>query len=133
MSRLRSHFNPGRWIVERERFHLDAGAKPPSTDVVERVADIIPSMMKKMGLEERFWEQSLVSSWPSIVGEAVARHTRPGRVQRKTLYIFVRNAAWLGELSRYGQREILANIQAKFGADRITSLRLQQDPDMAQP
>ena len=85
--------------------------------------------MKQLGLENRLWEEALLSEWPALVGEQVARQTRPGRLDHKVLYVFVSHSTWLNELSRYGQKQMLANLQARFGADRIKSIRLQLDPD----
>jgi predicted nucleic acid-binding Zn ribbon protein len=102
---------------------------PSTPDISGRVGDTILSVMKKLGLEDRFWEQSLVSEWSTLVGEQVARHTRPGRIQQGTLHVFVTNSAWLHELMRYGQRPMLENIQRRFGREKIRSLRLQADPD----
>ncbi len=91
--------------------------------------NVLPQVMKKLGLEQRFWEQSLINEWEHLVGPQVAKYSRPGRLDRKVLHIFVTHPAWLSELSRYGQKQLLANLQARFGADRIKSVRLQLDPD----
>lgn len=96
------------------------------------MADVVPRLMKQFGLEDRYWEQALLTEWVSIVGEQVARRTRPGRVQNQTLYVFVTSSAWLSELSRYGQKQMLENLQKKFGAEKIKSLRIQMDPDVRQ-
>ena len=86
--------------------------------------------MKQFGLEQRLWQNRLAEEWESLVGPQVAGHTRPGRIERKVLYVFVAHSAWLSELQRYGQKQqMLANIQARFGADRIKDLRLRLDPD----
>ena len=37
--------------------------------------------------------------------------------------------AWLSDLSRYGQKQVLANLQKRFGADKIKSIHLQLDPE----
>lgn len=96
---------------------------------VRRPDQLIPNLLKRMGLEARFWEEELIKEWTVLVGEQVAQHTRPGGVESGTLVVFVRHPAWLSELSRYGQKQILANIQNRFGTDRIKRLRLQLDPD----
>lgn len=118
----------GRWQLYRERFQLDEYARPAPPESLALLSDSLPAVMKSLGLEERFWEQQLVEEWPALVGAAVAKHARPGRVQRQVLYVFVKNSAWLNELVRYGQKQMLANIQKRFG-DRIKSVRIQLDPD----
>lgn len=128
MTRRKQRFSRGAWEVERDRFQLTDPAPPPP-DQCEKVGDLVPSLMKQLGLENRLWEEALLSEWPALVGEQVARQTRPGRLDHKVLYVFVSHSTWLNELSRYGQKQMLANLQSRFGADRIKSIRLQLDPD----
>jgi predicted nucleic acid-binding Zn ribbon protein len=85
--------------------------------------------MKQLGLENRLWEQALINEWESLVGPQVAKHARAGRLERKVLHIFVDHPAWLSDLSRYGQKQLVENLQKRFGADKIKGIRLQLDPD----
>jgi predicted nucleic acid-binding Zn ribbon protein len=123
--------SPGRWKIEQERLRLDPRQRPPEVSTSGRITDVVTDLVRQVGLEERMWEQTLLAEWPRLVGEQVARRSRPGRMYRKVLTVFVSNSAWLGELSRYGQQQMLDNIQKRFGSDRIQSLRLQLDPDQA--
>ena len=128
MPRRKQRFSRGDWEVQRDRFQLtDPAPAPP--DRCEKVGDLVPTLMKQLGLENRLWEEALISEWPALVGEQVARQTRPGRLDRKILYVFVSHSMWLSELTRYGQKQMLANLQARFGADKIKSIRLQLDPE----
>lgn len=120
----------GRWKIEQERCRIDDRHHPPETSATCKVGELIPGLLRQAGLEERLWEHELLNEWPALVGPQVARRARPGRVQRKTLVVFVSNSAWLNELSRYGQQQILDNVQKRFGKDRIQALRLQIDPDL---
>ena len=93
------------------------------------IGEVIPAIMKRMGLEEQHWMTELSGEWDKIVGEDVARHTRPGKVQGDALVVFVDNSVWLNELSRYGKVPMLANLKKRFGSGKIDSLRFQLDPD----
>jgi len=42
----------------------------------------------------------------------------------------VRHPGWLSELSRYSQKQILENMQKRFGRDKIRNVRIQLDPDL---
>ncbi|MBN1268539.1 MAG: DUF721 domain-containing protein [Kiritimatiellae bacterium] len=95
----------------------------------QSIGDVIPGVMKQLGLDKHLWEQAILSEWPALVGPQVAAHTRPGRIERGTLFVFVSHSTWLNELSRYGKTEMLANLQKRFGAEKIKSVRLQLDPD----
>lgn len=124
---------PGRWAIERERFHLPRERQTAEPAPSTPIGEVIPGLLKQVGLADRLWEQTLLAEWSSLVGDQVARRARPGRMHRGTLVIFVSNSAWLSELSRYGQQQILENIQKRFGAGRIQGIRLQLDPDLPGP
>ena len=104
------------------------GAAP--RDLGRPIQELLPEVMKSLGLDQRMWEQALLDEWPQIAGPHLARRARPGRLERRTLHVFVSHSAWLSELQRYGQAELLAKLQARFGKDRIERLRLQLDPDI---
>jgi hypothetical protein len=119
-------YSRGRWAVERERCQLTGN--PPAPERAARLPDLLDGVMKSLRLDYQFWMQKLAADWPDLVGEQVARRTRPGSLQRRTLVVFVENSVWLGELNRM-RATMLANLQARYGAERIRSLRLQLDPE----
>ena len=124
----RRRYNRGRWHLERERHQLSGNIAPSDTKE-DGVRDVIAGVLSRLGMDDHLWMRELEPAWPSLVGPAVAAHTRPGRYQNGLLTVFVANSAWLSELMRFGQKEMLARIQARFGAKNIRSIRLQADPD----
>jgi predicted nucleic acid-binding Zn ribbon protein len=128
MVRKRNSFNAGAWQVQRERFRLEKDAPAPAEHIVP-MAEAVAEMMSKLGLDDRLWEQQLLSEWEVFVGPQVAKQTRPGRIQRGVLSIFVSHPTWLAELERSGKQHILKNLQERFGTEKIRSVRLQLDPD----
>lgn len=126
----RRHLNAGRWQLERERFQLPSHCRPASGGEISSAGSVAADLLKKAGLESKLWEQTLIDEWLTLVGDAVARRARPGQMQRKVLTIYVSNAAWLNELSRYGKTEMLNKLQSRFGPERIVDLRFQPDPDL---
>lgn len=125
-----SPYSPGRWSIERERFHLEPGRPQPIPDRASKLSDLIPAFLKEVGLEDKAWQQTLLNEWPQLVGEQVARRARPGRMQNRVLTVFVSSPVWLNELTRYSRPQMLKNLQARFGAELIRDLRLQPDPDL---
>lgn len=119
-------FSRGQWQVQRERHHLDRDT-PPETGQSTSLAEVIPSVVKELGLADEVLHRALLDEWTTLVGPQVAQHAHPGRLERRVLCIFVDSSAWLSELSRYGQKQLLANLQKRFG-DAIRSVRLQLDP-----
>jgi len=95
------------------------------------ISQIIPGLMKKFGIEEQHWLTVLEKEWSDIVGKAVAKHTRPSRLEKRKLVVFVDSSVWLNELVRYSRGKILANLQKRFGQDKVRSIAIQLDPDGA--
>ncbi len=117
-----------RWQVDRERFQLH-DRRPPAPYRVFTTEQVVPSVMKKIGLDQPMWEQRLAGEWESVIGEQVAQHTRPGRLQHNILYVYVPNSVWLAELRQFAEKAMLEKLQARFGPARIKGIRLQIDPD----
>ena len=63
-----------------------------------RVGDILPAVLKSIGLDKRLKERELLELWPEVVGEGIASRTRAVRVERGVLYVEVMHSAWLQEL-----------------------------------
>jgi predicted nucleic acid-binding Zn ribbon protein len=119
----------GQWAVYRERVRIKDHFQPRQRKDGKVFSDGVSTLMKQMGLDEQHWVETLSKEWQEIVGKGVGKHTRPGRIAGCTLYVFVDSSVWLNELKRYGQKEMLANLQDRFGANRIRSLSIQIDPD----
>ena len=98
-----------------------------SLDHSVRIGDLIPGVMAELGLVSQLWLSELEQEWGALVGESVAKHTRPGRLDQDRLIVFVDNSAWLHERSRYGETEMLSAVRVRFG-DKVRSLVLRLDP-----
>jgi predicted nucleic acid-binding Zn ribbon protein len=122
------NFNRGKWQVERERLRLPDRRPPAGVGDASTIAAIIPSVMKQFGLGDQHWLETVDGEWPEMVGKDVAKHTRIGGITDKNLTVYVDNTVWLSELSRYGREKMLGNLQKRFGADRIRSVKLLLDP-----
>jgi predicted nucleic acid-binding Zn ribbon protein len=119
----------GRWQVQRERCHLDSDTRLYPSFMDGALGEAVPELVRKLGLADTYWEHTLEREWPTLVGEQLARHTRPGRMNRGVLYVYVTSAPWLAELNRMGLKPMLENVQRRFGESRVKSIRLQPDPD----
>ncbi|MBP7829693.1 MAG: DUF721 domain-containing protein [Kiritimatiellae bacterium] len=126
MARRRKSFNRGSWEVQRERLRLEGRAPPPDFAVAS-LSDVLPGVVKKMGLAAPFWMESLRRDWPSIVGPDVAKRSRPGHLDNKTLTIFVSHPTWLMELKRM-ERQVLERVRAACGGETVRAVRLALDP-----
>lgn len=128
-ARRRGQVGRGRWELERERCRIDEKIPRPPAREAQPIAPIVFALLSKLGIEQPEWMGALQEDWPRIVGLAVAAHTRPGRLDRRRLIVFVDSSVWLSELMRYGRSQMLANLQKKLGPGRVDSVTLQLDPD----
>ena len=127
--RAQSKYKRGQWRVQRERLQIGNPEAPVDSENVT-IGQVIPALMKRMGLKEQHTIGMALEDWPAIVGPAVAAHTRPGSVKYGRMVVFVDSAVWLSELTRGGGREqMLANVRKKLGYETVKSLVLQPDPD----
>ena len=85
-------------------------------------------VLTRFGLEQQLWLGRLAGEWARYAGAPVAAHTRPGSFDKTagTLCVFVDSSVWLSELKRYGQQQLLANLQRDF--PQVKTVRLQADP-----
>jgi predicted nucleic acid-binding Zn ribbon protein len=90
--------------------------------------EAVSAVMKRLGLEERLWMTTIETEWPELVGEAVAKHTRPGTLESGRLVVFVDSSVWLSEIRRYGMSQMLSNLRNRYGARRVRSVVLRLDP-----
>ena len=113
--------------MQKERFATNLPAPPPPFDV-HPLGDIIPGVMKKIGIHGRMHEAAMMEEWPRLVGPQLAGHTRPGKLEHEVLTVFVDHSAWLSELSRYGKKQLVDKLNKRFGAGWIKSIHLSIDP-----
>ncbi|MFO7871122.1 MAG: DUF721 domain-containing protein [Kiritimatiellia bacterium] len=119
----------GKWQLHRERCRLRGSETGFRSGEAVAIGDVVPSVMKKLGIESQHWLTVMNTDWEKLVGPEVARHTRPGRFERGRLTVFVDSSVWLNELARYGREEMLSNLRREFGGKRVKSLNLRLDPD----
>ena len=89
----------------------------------KRVADVLPGLLKKLGLEEKASHAAFGPVWKAAVGLNIALHTKPVQFQRGCLIVAVDTPVWKMELERHCKGDILARLGAKDS--RIKSLRFQ--------
>lgn len=86
--------------------------------------DIVPAMMKNLGLAQRYKAEIILLNWRQIVGEDIAAHTRPGKINRRVLTLAANNAVWAHHLSTL-KEEIIAKINAFAGEKAVSDLKFQ--------
>lgn len=99
-----------------------SGAGPDARDP-QPLGLMVGKVAKKHGWEPRISEGTLFGMWTSIVGDDIAAHAEPTRLEGTVLHISASSTAWATQL-RYLQGQILAKIAKVIGHGMVTSLRI---------
>lgn len=59
----------------------------------EEVGNIVPQLLREIGLETPLNEWRAVEAWPEIVGKRVAATTDSVRIYNQVMYVKIRSAA----------------------------------------
>jgi predicted nucleic acid-binding Zn ribbon protein len=87
-----------------------------------RVGDVLPSVLRDLGLQARFRERRVVEQWALVVGPELARRTRALRCDNGTLFVHVDHGAWMQEL-HFIEKKLLARMQAACPDVQLTRIR----------
>lgn len=90
------------------------------------VGDIIPAVMRILGLESRMDEGRLVREWPLIVGVLLASKSCPLDLKNGVLTVEVRDNSWMQEI-RFHQKRIIEKINDRFPNLGVTEIRLRME------
>jgi predicted nucleic acid-binding Zn ribbon protein len=88
------------------------------------VGEILPRVFQIMGLDDRLEEAKLIQGWAAVVGDVVAKKSRPRAVREGVLYVGVESSVWMQELW-YRQQQIIERIGQEFPKVKITAIRLE--------
>ncbi len=102
----------------------DGTARTVKRDSTRRVGDLLPRVLKGLGLEGKLEEGRLREEWPRIVGGAIASRSRPRTVRGATLVIDVVNNVWMNEI-QFHRSEIVRKIRKEFPSLEIEDIRLK--------
>lgn len=91
----------------------------------QSIGDILPSIIDKLGLAKKVKETQIVTDWSKIVGETIAKHCRPVKLDKGYLTINVDSSPWLNELSRYSKGMILKKVKERLGSKSVRDIRFR--------
>jgi len=93
---------------------------------MERASDILGKVLRRLDRPEAAlaW---LSGSWPSIVGPALASHTRPLRCSAGCLELAAEGKAWLQQLEPM-RRELCGRINQAWGGNLVREVKFVAAP-----
>ena len=90
---------------------------------MERLGDVLPGVLRGLGLADELSGWRSVAEWPDAVGEAIARRTHAVSFHEGVLTVEVEGAAWRHELSVL-KRDLVRRLNQRLGGAVVRDLRL---------
>lgn len=78
------------------------------------LATLLPSLLRQCEASDPFTEQAVWALWKDIVGEPLARRTRPAKLRQSKLVVSVPSPAWKRQLCEL-QGEIISRLNQVLG------------------
>jgi len=83
---------------------------------------LVPGIMKRLGLEQRLLQSQIFYQWPAIVGADISRHAQPVSFKNGLLVVAVDHPVWLQEISRHHKPLLLQKIRERLGKSAIRDI-----------
>ncbi len=84
----------------------------------------IGMIAEDLGISGLLKQYSVITGWPGLVGEQIAKVTTPLRIDNGILFVSVSTAPWRAELTMR-RREILGMIERAYGRGLVTDIRFR--------
>lgn len=94
----------------------------PNIPTGSPASELVPRVMKKLGLEHRLQQSQVFFLWPEIVGTDIARHAQPVSLRNGLLVVTVDHPVWLQELSRFHKPLLLQKVQGRIGKKAVRDI-----------
>ena len=86
---------------------------------------LVGKALQGLGLGERVQESEVIRVWREVVGDFIATHSTPSRLNAGVLYVRVLQPAIHFELERTWKADILRKLKARFGVRVIREVRFR--------
>ena len=80
--------------------------------------EVLQRALARLGLDKEIARYHFVLHWQEIVGEEIAKRTKPECIKNRALVVRVTDSAWAQELS-FQKRVILTRLKRFLGAGEI--------------
>ena len=88
------------------------------------ISEIISSILKANGLEDKLAETRLIQSWEDLLGKSVARLTKGMYIKNRTLFVSLNSSVVRSELMMI-KNDILIRLNEKAGKCVIDDIVLR--------
>jgi len=109
-------------ILREWRGYPEPPAKP---DKQSAASDVIGKVMASLGLRDRLRQEEVLGAWREIVGDFIACHAAPQRLDKGILIVQVLQPTMHYELDRVWKPQILKKLKDRFGAKAVKEIRFR--------
>ncbi len=82
------------------------------------------ALVRSLGIDRKLREYDAVVRWEQIVGEQIARVTRPDQIVKGVLVVHVTASAWRQELT-LRKTEIIRRLNEDLGEEVVKDIRFR--------
>ncbi len=94
---------------------------------VVSLKEALADFLKERGWDKKIEGYQIIDHWEEVVGEELAQHAQPIKIEEQTLFLRVKSSVWANELNlRKG--EIIEKINLKIKEPTISDLRFKVQP-----
>ncbi len=86
------------------------------------LSTVIEEIIEKLQPETNSWLDAVKDNWKNIVGEEIAKNTKPEKIEENILFVKVSSHIWKNEL-RAGLGNIILEKVQKNITDKIKKIR----------
>ncbi|NND94537.1 MAG: DUF721 domain-containing protein [Flavobacteriales bacterium] len=86
------------------------------------LGEAIEYYLRSTKMYSRYQEQEVISNWNSVMGEAIARHTKDIQVRNSVLYVKLDSAVLRKELEM-GREKVVRNLNSSVGFQVINTIK----------
>lgn len=90
----------------------------------EEIGVALQELIGGIGIGKTLRQYEVVTSWPVLVGEQIAKVSVAKRMENGVLFVEVENAPWRAELTMR-RREIAGKINAALGKNVVREIRFR--------
>lgn len=97
---------------------------------LESAGAVLGDVLRGLGLDRRMREFRAVEVWNEVVGEVIARNTRPVGIREGVLFVEVASSVWMQELVML-RGDIAERLNAELGEKIVRRIVLSAERDVA--
>lgn len=111
----------GSVIPDSRRAKPVSRTRDPSNGKPQPLGDLLSRFLDRSGMGAKIEAAAVIPEWPDRVGPAIAAVTEPLRISDGTLFVAVRNSAWMMELNLM-KAELMRHVNAGQRGGRIEQI-----------